>query len=155
MSVLKIASTAVCAVFFAMVLKNAGSQLYVLVTMAVSVLIIIAVAGKISGIISQITKLSSYLSNAGQYMALMIKIIGITYVVQFTSDLCRDSGYSALAGQVEVFGKITIAAVSIPVVACFLRRWKNAWDIKKIIVWRVSIFICSIICDVGLYKCKC
>ena len=144
MSVLKIASTAVCAVFFAMVLKNAGSQLYVLVTMAVSVLIIIAVAGKISGIISQITKLSSYLSNAGQYMALMIKIIGITYVVQFTSDLCRDSGYSALAGQVEVFGKITIAA-----------RWKNAWDIKKIIVWRVSIFICSIICDVGLYKCKC
>jgi hypothetical protein len=41
MSVLKIASTAVCAVFFAMILKNAGSQLYVLVTMAVSVLIII------------------------------------------------------------------------------------------------------------------
>lgn len=121
MSVLKIASTAVCAVFFAMILKNAGSQLYVLVTMAVSVLIIIAVAGKISGIISQITKLSaSYLSNAGQYMALMIKIIGITYVVQFTSDLCRDSGYSALAGQVEVFGKITIAAVSIPVVSMLL-----------------------------------
>ena len=118
MSVLKIASTAVCAVFFAMILKNAGSQLYV--TMAVSVLIIIAVAGKISGIISQITKLSSYLSNAGQYMALMIKIIGITYVVQFTSDLCRDSGYSALAGQVEVFGKITIAAVSIPVVSMLL-----------------------------------
>lgn len=120
MSVLKIASTAVCAVFFAMILKNAGSQLYVLVTMAVSVLIIIAVAGKISGIISQITKLSSYLSNAGQYMALMIKIIGITYVVQFTSDLCCDSGYSALAGQVEVFGKITIAAVSIPVVSMLL-----------------------------------
>ena len=119
MSVLKIASTAVCAVFFAMILKNAGSQLYVLVTMAVSVLII-TVAGKISGIISQITKLSSYLSNAGQYMALMIKIIGITYVVQFTSDLCRDSGYSALAGQVEVFGKITIAAVSIPVVSMLL-----------------------------------
>ena len=72
MSVLKIASTAVCAVFFAMILKNAGSQLYVLVTMAVSVLIIIAVAGKISGIISQITKLSSYLSNAGQYMACLL-----------------------------------------------------------------------------------
>ncbi len=120
MSVLKIASTAVCAVFFAMILKNAGSQLYVLVTMAVSMLIIIAVAGKISGIISQITKLSSYLSNAGQYMALMIKIIGITYVVQFASDLCRDSGYSALAGQVEGFGKITIAAVSIPVVSMLL-----------------------------------
>ena len=56
-----------------------------LVTMAVSVLIIIAVAGKISGIISQITKLSSYLSNAGQYMALMIKnnrnyICGAVYI---------------------------------------------------------------------------
>ena len=84
MSVLKIASTAVCAVFFAMILKNAGSQLYVLVTMAVSVLIIIAVVGKISGIISQITKLSSYLSNAGQYMALMINnrnyICGAVYI---------------------------------------------------------------------------
>lgn len=117
MEVLKIAAAAVCAVFFAMILKNAGSQLYLLVTMAVSILIIIAVAGKLSGIIAQITKLSAYLNGAGQYISLLVKIVGIAYVIQFTADLCRDSGYSAVAGQVEVFGKITIAAVSIPVVS--------------------------------------
>lgn len=117
MNILKIASAAVCAVFLAMILKNAGSQLYLLVTMAVSILIIIAVAGKLSGIIAQITKLSTYLNGAGQYISLLIKIVGIAYVIQFTSDLCRDSGYSVVAGQVEVFGKITIAAVSIPVVS--------------------------------------
>ena len=47
-------------------------------------------------------------------------------MVQFTSDLCRDSGYSALAGQVEVFGKITIAEVSKPVVRILLETMEKS-----------------------------
>ena len=33
----------------------------------------------------------------------------------FGSDLCRDAGAAAIAGQIEFFGKIMLLAVSMPI----------------------------------------
>ena len=46
----------------------------------------------------------------------MLRIVGITYLAEFAADLCRDAGFSAVAGQVELAGKLTIMAVSLPVI---------------------------------------
>lgn len=116
MTILKVASIAVCGVLLAMFLKNAQSQICIMISLAVSVIIIFYIAAKMSGIISQITYLKKFISVGGEYIELLIKIIGITYVTQFASDICRDNGYSAIAGQIEVFCKITVAAISMPVV---------------------------------------
>lgn len=116
MTILKVASIAVCGVLLAMFLKNAQSQMCIMISLAVSVIIIFYIAAKMSGIISQITYLKKFITVGGEYIELLVKIIGITYVTQFASDICRDNGYSAIAGQIEVFCKITVAAISMPVV---------------------------------------
>lgn len=117
MNIFRVVSIAVCGVILALFLKNAQSQLGIIVSLAVSVIIVFYIASKMSGIIAQITYLKKYVSVGGTYIELLVKIIGITYVTQFASDICRDSGYSAIAGQIEIFCKITIAAISMPVVA--------------------------------------
>ena len=43
-------------------------------------------------------------------------MIGISYMTQLAADICRDNGQIAVAGQLEVFCKITIAALGMPVV---------------------------------------
>lgn len=116
MTILKVASIAVCGALLAMFLKNAQSQMCIMISLAVSVIIIFYIAAKMSGIISQITYLKKFITVGGEYIELLVKIIGITYVTQFASDICRDNGYSAIAGQIEVFCKITVAAISMPVV---------------------------------------
>lgn len=116
MNILKVASIAVCGVLLAMFLKNAQSQMCIMISLAVSVIIVFYIAAKMSGIIMQITYLKKFVAVGGEYIELLIKIIGITYVTQFASDICRDNGYSAIAGQIEVFCKITVAAISMPVV---------------------------------------
>ena len=45
---------------------------------------------------------------------------GITYLADFSASLCQDAGYSAIAGQIEFFGKISILAVSAPVMLALL-----------------------------------
>ena len=57
--------------------------------------------------------------NAG-YIRILIKIIGITYIAEFASDLCRDAGYQGVAGQIQIFGKISVLAVSVPVLTALL-----------------------------------
>ena len=45
----------------------------------------------------------------------MIKIVGISYICEFSSDICKDSGMSALGNQIQIFGKLSILVIGMPV----------------------------------------
>ena len=53
-------------------------------------------------------------------MAILLKMIGITYVAEFSANLCKDAGYQAVAGQIEMFGKLSILVISMPVLLALL-----------------------------------
>ena len=48
------------------------------------------------------------------YLKIVLKSIGIALLTQFTSDICKDSGQSALAGKIEFAGKLLIAVLALP-----------------------------------------
>ncbi len=56
---------------------------------------------------------------------MLLKIIGITYISEFAADICRDAGCSAVAGQIGVFAKLSILAVSMPIVSALLQTVQN------------------------------
>lgn len=56
------------------------------------------------------------------YLGTLLKMVGITYIAEFASGICRDAGFSALGTQVEMFGKLSILAVSAPVLQALLRN---------------------------------
>lgn len=49
------------------------------------------------------------------YYQLLLKAVGITYVCEFCSSICKDAGHSAIAGQIEVFGKLTVLLLGMPI----------------------------------------
>lgn len=49
------------------------------------------------------------------YLKIVLKSIGIALLTQFASDICKDSGQSALAGKIEFAGKLLIAVLALPV----------------------------------------
>lgn len=116
MEVIKVVAAALSGVFLAAVLKSAKSELTMMVTAGVSVLILFYIVSELSLIVEQLTMLQTYLSISGKYVEILVKMIGISYMTQLAADICRDNGYSAVAGQLEVFCKITIAALGMPVV---------------------------------------
>lgn len=54
------------------------------------------------------------------YLGTLLKMVGITYIAEFASGICKDAGFSALGTQVEMFGKLSILAVSAPVLQALL-----------------------------------
>jgi stage III sporulation protein AD len=48
------------------------------------------------------------------YINILFKALGICYITQFASDICKDSGETALSVQVEIAGKITLLLLSLP-----------------------------------------
>ena len=41
-------------------------------------------------------------------------MLGIAYVAEFASSICKDAGHNSIAGMIELFAKISIVALSIP-----------------------------------------
>lgn len=51
-----------------------------------------------------------------EYFGIIIKSLGIGVIAQFSSDICRDNGSSALASQIEFAGKVIMISAAIPVI---------------------------------------
>lgn len=116
MDVLKISVVAVCAVISGMILKSVKSPLAILISLAASVVILFYIVSGLMTLMSQINSLKAYLKTGYNYIGLLLKIMGITYITQLSADICRENGYQAVAGQIEIFSKLTIAVMSMPVV---------------------------------------
>lgn len=101
-------------------LKHSHSPYAELVSLAASLLIIFCTLTKLASVFEMLERLREYVSMQEGYFRILLKIIGITYVADFSSSICLDAGYKAIAGQIEVFGKISVLAVSSPIILALL-----------------------------------
>lgn len=109
------------AVLLAIQFKGQKSEYGIYIALAASILIFGMGISRIEIILAAIKEIQGYIQIKETYIGLLIKIVGITYVAEFASELCKDAGYGAIAGQIEVVGKLTILTISMPVLMALLR----------------------------------
>ncbi|MBQ8039405.1 MAG: stage III sporulation protein AD, partial [Lachnospiraceae bacterium] len=90
------------------------------ISLCISILILFCVLGLFSSAKEQLSSLSVYLTTDNQYYGLLFKMIGITYLCEFCSSICKDAGYQAIGAQIDIFGKITILLAGIPILMTLL-----------------------------------
>ena len=112
----KIALAGIVVVLCALLLKNEKAEYAVFISMSGCLMIFLFGISKLEVILTAIGRLEGYLGAGREYLPILLRIVGITYLAEFAADLCRDAGFSAVAGQVELAGKLTIMAVSLPVI---------------------------------------
>lgn len=108
------------AVLLATQLKNSKSEYSTYIGIAACLIIFYLSLQRIEIIISGIKKIQSYIKINQVYIEILIKIIGITYIAEFSASLCKDAGHAAIAGQIELVGKLSILAISMPILLALL-----------------------------------
>ena len=78
------------------------------------------VAGRLSGITELISRFSTYIKVDSAYIGILLKMLGIAFVADFSANICKDAGYSMVAGQVELAGKLSILLLSTPILNALL-----------------------------------
>lgn len=116
----KVALVAIIVVFIANLLKGMKSDYTLMISLAGCVLIFYFSMGKIQGILSALDKIQSYLTVDTEYITILLKIIGVTYLAELASNLCKDSGHAAIGNQIELAGKLCIMAISMPILLALL-----------------------------------
>ena len=116
----RVAMLGIVGVLMALQLKSLKSEYAVYLCLGISLLICASVADRLQVIIDGLLEIQNCLPLEVGYIQTLMKIIGITYIAEFASDLCKDAGYQTVAGQIQIFGKLSVLTVSIPILTALL-----------------------------------
>ncbi len=111
---IKIVGISFCVLMCALLLKNYNRTFSAILSIAGGSILFLAVSDKINDIVSAIIDVSSSVSSTAPYIKLMLKVLGITLITQFVSDVCRDNGESAMASITETASKIVVISIILP-----------------------------------------
>ena len=117
---LKIGILGVTGILTALFVKEVKPAFSVYISMATCLLIFFYAISKLDFLTDTLTTLKEYINLKDSYLSALFKMVGITYIADFSASLCKDAGYGAIAGQIEFFGKISILALSTPVILALL-----------------------------------
>ncbi len=120
MSVIQAGIIGVIGAVLAVQLKGGKAEYGIYISIGVSIVLFGFIVDRLGTFISTVGQISSYIDMDAGYLSTMLKMIGITYIAQFSSDICRDAGYQTVAGQIEIFAKLTILALGMPVLLALL-----------------------------------
>ena len=79
-----------------------------------------------------------------EFFVTMVKMLGIAYIAEFSSSICKDCGHSAIASQIELFAKGAIVVMSIPVMSCLIELIGELFLICKKIYFDNNHIGCSV-----------
>jgi len=113
---LRTALLGILTIIVAMAMRQGKAEFATFVSLTGSILIAWVAVQLLDGITGSFERLERLISVDMEYIVLLTKIIGVTYISEFASALCRDAGYSAVAGQIELVGKLTILTIGMPIV---------------------------------------
>ena len=118
--IIQISMLGIGAVALALMLKQQKSEYALYLSLASVILILIFSINRLQVVMDTIQKIEQYTGIDAAMLKILIKLMGITYVAEFASGICKDAGFSAIGSQIEMFAKFSIMAVSVPVLLTLL-----------------------------------
>lgn len=120
MGMIQIAVLGVAGALLAVQFKNGKSEYDVYISIALCVMVFFSIMDRVGVVISAIRDLSNQVLVKNGYLSILLKMLGVAYVAEFASSICKDAGQQTIAGQIEVYSKIAILALSMPVLKTLL-----------------------------------
>ena len=120
--IVKVAFLGMAGVLLAIQFRAQKPEYATYIGLAVSILIFGYALRQVEAVISQLGRIRNYLGSGQGYLSILLKVIGITYICEFASGICRDAGYQAVAGQIEVLGKLSVMFAGLPILFAVIEQ---------------------------------
>ena len=120
MNILSICVLAVTTVILIVTLRPKNGEIAIMLGISCSVIILLSVLSKASGIISTVNNIISVSGISTSYVVILLKVIGICLVTEFAVNTCKDAGSRSLASNISLAGKIMVTVTSLPLYADIL-----------------------------------
>lgn len=129
MWIIAVAAAGLVGTVLALILGQYRPEFRMLVTAAVTLLLMAMVLEQLSPVLEQLRSTMELTGLTGNYAAILFKAVGICLLTQLAGDVCRDSGESSIASKIELAGRAAILLTAMPLIQEVL-VW--AWELMNL-----------------------
>lgn len=120
MGIVQIAVIGVLGALFAIQFKGGKQEYGIYIGIALSIFVFLGILDRVEVIIESIREIGEKIQMEGEFLSVLFKMLGVAYVAEFAASICKDAGHQTIAGQIEIFSRITILALGIPILRALL-----------------------------------
>lgn len=124
MTIVQAAVMGISAVVLAVQIKPLKGEYSVYLILTAALVIGFLGISRLDIILETAREIGSYIQVQNIYLGTLLKMVGITYIAEFAAGICKDAGFFSLGTQIQMFGKLSILAVSAPVLLALLETLK-------------------------------
>lgn len=112
---MKLVGLAIMSTILCMIIKKDRPEMAMFIGILTGIMILLSVTYKLNFIIESISDLANKANIPTMYISLIIKLIGIAYLIEFAIQICKDCGEGSIASKLEFGGKIIVMTMSFPI----------------------------------------
>lgn len=120
MNIVQIGILGIAGAVLAIQLKQSKAEFSIYLCIGISLLIFFSIFNYLEVIIETMGEVAASINLNHTYITTLLKMLGVTYVAEFASGICKDAGYQTIASQIEIFSKLTILVLSLPILVALL-----------------------------------
>ncbi|GKX66148.1 stage III sporulation protein AD [Inconstantimicrobium mannanitabidum] len=120
MLIFKIVSIGMITLFLYLLFKGKKDDIASMLSLGFTLIVFSLIAFQLNEIINFIRDISGKASVDILYLNIVLKILAISFLCSFASEVCKDAGASSIGLKVEFAGKILILGLSIPILKALL-----------------------------------
>ena len=110
----KIAALAVSAALMALVIRRVRPELGLTLTLCAGALVMLLVMPTLARLIGGLSALAHAGGVSDQYMTQLLKVAGVSLLMDFAAQTCRDAGEEGLAMKAELAGRVMLLSLALP-----------------------------------------
>ncbi len=114
MDILAIAGLGLVSAIIALVLKQYKPEYGVFVSLMVGLVLFGILITQVMPVLQRMQDIASDANVPIEGVQVLLKALGICFVIQIAADSCRDAGEAAIASKVEFGGKVLILLSALP-----------------------------------------
>ena len=122
---MQIIGIAIISTILSLLIKKDRPEIAMFISILTGVIILTSVIFKLGFIIESINDLANKANIPSVYITLIIKLIGIAYLIEFAIQLCKDCGEKNIASKLEFGGKIIVMTMSFPILLSIVEMILN------------------------------
>lgn len=116
MDITKVVAAGIVATLLASAVKPVKKEFAFAISIVCSIFIFGYIFSYLKSIVNTINSVIDNFNLDTSMFYIIMKIIFVSYICEFGANICRDAGESAIASKIELFGKIIIVYLSLPVI---------------------------------------
>ena len=114
MSLVTVCMASVLVVLVAIKLKKMNAEYSTLLSIGACLFIVSFIIGRLGNVLDSIDRITGYI-NINMDISILLKMLGISYICEFATNICKDAGYGAIASHIELAGRVTMVVMSLPI----------------------------------------